>query len=233
VAKAIATITGTALRPGVSRNKRWYKPEHVAGMVASAQQRIAEGRKPMVMLTFHEAGDNSREIAASLTGMSLAEDGSAAFSADFTDTAAGRDIAKLADTSDGKPAHLKNVSIRGAWTGKVRKERGPDGQMAETADGLELFGIDFTKEPGVEGAEIKTFSWAAGGQNETSERVLITESVQEAQMVVETGQAAEGDPEAAEAAPAAPDGVREALRHQFGSDRPHVFENGLCVTCRK
>ena len=210
MAKAIATITGTALRPGVSRNKRWYKPEHVAGAVASAQRRLAEGRKPMVMLTFHEAGDDSREIAASLASMSLAEDGSASFTANLTDTAAGRDIAKLVDTSDGKPAHLKNVSIRGAWTGKVRKEPGPDGQMAETADGLELFGIDFTKEPGVDGAEIKTFAWAAEGQNETSERVLITESVEATVEVTETAEDGTGQ----ETAP--PEGVREALRLMLG-----------------
>lgn len=218
MAKSIATITGTALRPGVSRNKRWYKPEHVAGAVAAAQKRLGEGAQPMVMLTFHGAEDNSREIAASLTGMALEADGSATFTADLTDTAAGRDIAALVDSSDGKPAHLRNVSIRGAWTGKVRKERHPDGGLVETADGLELDGVDFTRSPGVDGAEIRTFAWAAEGQTETQERVLITESVQEPHVTVSEGvtyQGLSGGPESA----------REALRLVFGDPAAvHVTE---------
>ena len=209
MAKAIAHITGTALRPGVSKNKRWYKPEHIAGMVASAQRRIGEGRKPMVMLSFHGAEDNSREITAALTSMTLEDDGSAGFTADIIGTEAGRDIATLVDSTDGKPA-LSTVSIRGMWTGRVRKERGPDGQMVETADGLELEGVDFTKSPGVEGAEIKAFSWATGDQTETTERVLITESVQEAQVTISEGVTLEGAPEVT-------DGVREALALFIGA----------------
>lgn len=205
MAKTIATITGTALVPGVSRNGRWYKPEHVTEAVRKAQERIRAGDRPMVMLTFHGADDNSREIAATLTDMSLNENGGADFAAGFTDTDAGWNIARLADTSDGKPAHLKTVSIRGAWLGKVRKERAPGGQLAETADGVELEGIDFTKSPGVSGAEIKTFDWARDGATETTERVLITESVEEARVTI------------TEDLPAGtPDGVREALRSLFG-----------------
>lgn len=213
MAKTIATITGTALKPGVSRNGRWYKPEHVTGAVQSAQERIAAGEKPMVMLTFHGAEDDSREIAATLTGMTLAEDGSAEFSAGLTDTPAGWDIARLTDTSDGQPAHLRTVSIRGAWTGRVRKERGPGGQVVEVGEGLQLDGVDFTKSPGVDGAQIKTFAWAKDGTTETTERVLITESVQEAHVTISE--------ETAPAAPAVPDGVRELLRTVFGE---HVAE---------
>jgi hypothetical protein len=205
MAKTIATITGTALVPGVSRNGRWYKPEHVAEAVRSAQERIRAGAKPMVMLTFHGADDNSREIAASLTDVSLNENGGADFAAGFTDTPAGWDIARMADTTDGKPPHLKTVSIRGAWTGKVRKERGPGGQVVETADGVELEGIDFTKSPGVTGAEIKTFDWVTGGATETTERVLITESVEEARVTITE-----------ETPPAGPEAARDALRALLG-----------------
>lgn len=207
MAKTIATISGTALRPGVSRNGRWYKPEHIAGAVRQAQERIRGGSRPMVMLTFHGAGDDSREVAASLTDMTLAEDGSAGFTAALADTGAGWDIARLADTTDGKPAHLKNVSIRGAWTGKVRKERGPDGQLVETGDGLELDGIDFTRSPGVDGAEIKAFAWAGGGATETTQRVLITESVQEAHVTI-TEETAGTQP---------PGELREAIRALLGT----------------
>ncbi len=204
MAKTIATITGTALLPGVSANKRWYKPEHVAEAVRKAQERIKAGAKPMVMLTFHGADDRSREIAASLTDVSLNEHGGMDFAAGFADTPAGWDIARLADTTDGKPPHLRNVSIRGSWIGRVRKERGPSGELAETADGVSVDGVDFTRSPGVAGAEIKTFAWAGGGATETDERVLITESVQEAHVTI------------AEETPAVPDGVREALRSMLG-----------------
>lgn len=221
MAKTIATITGTALMPGVSRNGRWYKPEHVAEAVRRARERIAAGDRPMVMLTFHGADDNSREIAATLTDASLNENGGADFAAGFTDTPAGWDIARMADTTDGKPAHLKTVSIRGAWTGKVRKERGPAGQLVETADGVELEGIDFTRSPGVTGAEIKTFAWVKDGATETTERVLITESVQEARVTITE-----------ETPTALTEAERQALRGILGQAAPHVFENGLCRTCR-
>ncbi len=209
MAKTIATITGTALLPGVSANKRWYKPEHLTGAVRRAQERIAAGDKPMVMLTFHGADDNSREIAASLTGASLNENGGVDFEAGFVDTPAGWDIARLADTTDGKPPHLKTVSIRGSWLGRVRKERGPSGELVETADGVDLDGVDFTRSPGVAGAEIKTFAWMKDGASETTERVLITESVQEARVTSITEESPPG-------APAVPDGVREALRAVLG-----------------
>ncbi len=219
MAKTIATITGTALLPGVSANKRWYKPEHVAEAVRAAQERIKAGGKPMVMLTFHGADDNSREIAASLTDVSLNENGGMDFAAGFTDTDAGWNIARLADTTDGKPAHLKTVSIRGAWTGRVRKERGPSGEVVETADGVSVDGIDFTRSPGVAGAEIKTFDWVKDGASETAERVLITESVQEAHVTI------------TEDVPPAPDGIREAVRALLPLSPPHVLANGICVSC--
>lgn len=226
MARTIATITGTALVPGVSRNGRWYKPEHIAEAVRRARERIAAGDRPMVMLTFHAAGDNSREVAATLTDMSLNESGGADFAAGFTDTDAGWDIAKMADTTDGRPAHLKTVSIRGAWLGKVRKERGPGDRLVETADGVELEGIDFTKSPGVTGAEIKTFAWVKDGATETTERVLITESLEEARVTI-----TEDTPPAAEVSEVA-ETTRSALRGILGIEPPHVLENGICRTCR-
>lgn len=217
MAKTIATITGTALRPGVSANKRWYKPEHVAEAVRKAQERIKSGDKPMVMLTFHGADDNSQLIAASMSGASLNERGEMDFTAGIVDTPAGWDIAWLADTSDGKPAHLKNVSIRGYWLGKVRKERGPSGEMVETADGVVLDGVDFTRSPGVAGAEIKTFAWANGGATETTERVAITESAEASVTITE---------ETAPGQQGVPEGLAEML-----APPPHVLENGTCATC--
>jgi hypothetical protein len=208
VAKAIAHITGTALRPGVSRNNRWYTKETIAKAVARAQERIAGGEKPMVMLTVHPDGPiDAAGISASLTGMSLDEAGNARFTAAIADTAAGRDMAALADTSDGQVPHLRNVSIRGNWLGIVRKVRGPEGGIVETGSDLELDGLEFTPAPGVQGAQIDTFAWAGSdGQTETDERVLIAESVEAAVTFTETaGDGQEGTPDGP------PDGVREAL----------------------
>jgi hypothetical protein len=207
VAKVIATVSGTALAPGVSRNGNLYDKHNIARAVARAQQRIDAGQQPMVMLTHHDAGDDSRLIAASLTRISLDESGRARFAAGIPDTPAGRDIATLADTSDGQPPHLENVSIRGAWIGRVRRVKGPDGEPVETADDLELDGLDFTRKPGVPEARVDTFAWSKGGATETTERVLITESVQEALVTVTE-----------ETAPA-------------GTALAHVFENGICAAC--
>ncbi len=223
MAKVIATIGGVALAPGVSANRRWYKPEHVRNAVARAQERIKAGAAPMVMLTHHAAGDDSRAIAARLTGMSLDEDGNARYTAAITDTPAGRDLASLADTSDGQPPHLKGVSIRGYWLGTVSKVKGPDGQPVETAsNGVEIDGLDFTRSPGVAAAQVDTFAWSdRSGRTETTERILITESVQEARVTITE-----------ETAPAALPALGEAdwAVLPFGLV-PHVLENGICTTC--
>lgn len=192
MAKAIAMIGGYALAPGVSKNRRWYTEQHITGAVAAAQERLAKGEEPMVMLTHHGADDDSTLIAGALREVSLAEDGRVRWSAAIPDTPAGRAIATLTDTSDGRPAFLEGVSIRGAWTGKVRKVRAPDGELAEQGEGLELHGLDFTHKPGVPGAKISTFEWSRDGANETSESVLITESVEEARVTTITEPAEAG-----------------------------------------
>ena len=219
MARIIATAGGIALKPGISRNRRLYTAPMIARAVVRAQERVKAGR-PMSQLTFHGAGDNSREIAASLTGWSLDENGNARWSSAFTDTQAGHDIASLVDTSDGQDPHLRNVSIRGYWLGTVRKVRGSDGQPVETADDIELEGLDFTKDPGVDGAEVDTFAWAdRSGRTETTERVFITESVEESRVTITED--------------AAPDAARpplsEALLEALAPG--HVLDDGACVTC--
>jgi hypothetical protein len=219
MAKTIATISGIGLVPGVSKNRRWYTPEMVERATGRLDQRIKAGDSPPVMLSFHGAGDASREITATLTGARL-DEGRLRFDAAITATEAGRDIASLADTSDGKPPHLKNVSIRGYWLGTVRKVKGPDGQPVETADDMDVDGIDWTKSPGVTGAEIDTFAWAdKSGRTETTERILITESVQEARVTISEETVA-------------PVVLTEAERAMLPfAGVPHVFENGMCTTC--
>jgi hypothetical protein len=227
VAKTIATISGIGLVPGVSKNRRLYTPEAVASATKRLSDRIKAGNAPAVMLSFHGAGDSSREITASLTGARL-DEGRMRFDAAIADTAAGRDMAALADTTDGKPAHLKNVSIRAFWLGTVRKVKGPDGQPVETGDDLDVDGIDWTKNPGVTGAEVDTFAWAKrpGYESQTTERVAITESVQEASVTITEETVPEVE------APKITETERETLRGILGGGQPHIFENGTCQTCR-
>jgi hypothetical protein len=191
MAARIATVSGTALVPGVSKNGRLYSRELIAKAVARAQERLAEGNAPLTMLTHHAADDDSSRIVGSLRSISLAEDGSARFTADLADTDHGRTIASLVS---GKQPHLKGVSIRGAWLGKVRRERGPDGGMVETADDLELDGLDYTRKPGVPGAVIDTVDRAA--KESDGDRALIYESV-EAQVTSITEETVEADAQAA------------------------------------
>jgi hypothetical protein len=200
MARVLATVSGTALRPGVSRNRRYYSPEAIAQAVARAQEQLAEGGVPLAMRSHHGADDDSTRLVGVVRSLTLAEDGSARFTADIADTEHGRTIAALLDTSDGRPPFLSGVSIRGAWIGKVRKENGPDGPI-ERGESLSLLGLDYTASPGVPGAQVDAFTWAKDGATETDERVLITESVEEARVTTIT-----------EEAPAVPDGVREALR---------------------
>jgi hypothetical protein len=205
VSKVLATISGTALAPGVSKNGRLYSREAIAKAVARAQDQLAEG-KTLSVLTHHEAGDDSEKIIGRITGMSVAEDGSARFTADLADTPHARTIASLVDNSSGRP-FLSGMSIRGAWVGKVQRVKGPDNQPVETAADLEFYGIDPTHKPGVEAAGVDAFAWAKGGATETTERVLITESVQEARVTAITEETTPAAP-AAETVPAE---VREAL----------------------
>jgi hypothetical protein len=182
VAARIGTITGIAIVPGVSRNGRLYTTETIGRAVKRAQQRLddADGA-PLTMLTHHAADDDSTQIVGRITSITQLENGSAAYTADLADTKKARDIAQLVDTRKG-PAFLKGVSIRGAWVGNVRRQAGPDGNPVETADDLELDGLDFTRKPGVVGARVDSFTPAADMPAESASegRVLITESVQEA-----------------------------------------------------
>ena len=226
MARILATVSGTALKPGVSLNRRYYSPEAIADAVRKAQVRLAEGSMPLTTKTHHAAEDDSTRIVGRIRSLTLAEDGSARFTADIADTEHGRTIATLLDSSGGAEPFLKGVSIRGFWEGRVRKVASPDGLGdAEQGDSLTLAGLDYTASPGVPGAGIDTFAWTDDGhKTETTERILITESVQEARVTLteETE-----PPELAEAV--VPGTIAEALEALLPV--PHILDNGICVTC--
>lgn len=171
---APAKFWGTAIVPGVSRNGRLYTKELLAAAAAQAQERLAAGDRPMVMLTHHGAEDDSTRIVGRLTEIRQRPDGSVAFASEFADTERAREVAKLVDPKD---PFLKGVSIRGWWEGPVRKVQ-YEGREVETGDVLVLDGLDFTKSPGVLGAQVEG---AGDLATETADgKTLVYESVTEA-----------------------------------------------------
>jgi hypothetical protein len=225
MAKPIATVEGIALAPGVSRNGRWYKPEHVAGMVRRVQAKLASGESIVLrdgdaveshvvtMLSHHAAEDDRTRIVGRVRSMSLDDQGRARFKADIAPTEAGRTIATLLDTSDGQPPFLRGVSGRMAWVGGARIVKGPDGEPVETgADSaeLDLLGLDYTHRPGVAQAVVDTFAWTNGGQRaETADCVLIYESVENAMVTA----------------------ITEETTPVRAPQRRHQFRNGVCLVC--
>lgn len=237
MAKPIARIYGTAVRPGVSRNQRYYSPEMIAAAVELGQARLAEGILPMTMLTHHGADDDgdTTRVVGRLAELRLEEDGSATFAADLADTTAGRDLLELIDTSGDQPPFLRGVSFRGDWIGPSRRIV-IDGDFAVTADGFAFEGIDFTYKPGVIGAGVEVVERIDDEPTESREsagRSRIYESIQEARvtspLIEETAPAPVAAPAPPpEPAPAAPVryadmGYRPDAGKQFPLDTaPHA-----------
>ena len=160
-------LKGTMLTPGVSKNGRLYTPELIRKAYTRLSERIAAGECPVTMLTHHAAGDDSKEIVGQVTSVAL-NGQNLDYTAVLADTRPAETIGALVTA---KTPFLRNVSIRGAWLGEVRKENG-----AETADDLEIDGLDFTKNPGVTGAVVEPAGAAA--KETVDGRVLITETVE-------------------------------------------------------
>lgn len=171
---SLATIDGTMLTPGISANRRLYTRENIGRAVARMRQRLAnpEGL-PIVMRTHHEAGDNSRLIVGRITDVSQLPDGSATYKARLFNTSAGRDIGTLIDPT--APA-LKATSIHGYWVGPVETRVQGD-QTVESSDDLEIDAIDFTANPGVVGARIRSVAFESTAPREEG-RAVITENGQ-------------------------------------------------------
>jgi hypothetical protein len=225
MARRIASVSGYALRPGVSRNRRLYTKDHIARAVAEAQEAIAAGKAHFVDLTqevldngandilsqrtHHGAEDDSTRIVGRVTSLTLEADGSARFSADLADTPHGRAIDSLVrpkrdpDDPDDVEPFLKGVSIRGAWSGKVSTVM-HDGMPVERGENLHIFGLDYTATPGVLGAEIDDYRPAGSSARESANGMhLIYESISEGQVETTTVEE-KGAPPTKSGAPAAP-----------------------------
>lgn len=221
MARSIATISGTAVRPGVSRNGRLYTREMIGRMVARAQQRIDADGMPVTMRVAHpkdHATAPVTETVGRVTRMWQHEDGSAKFTSVLADTDAGRTVAKLVDTRGGPP-FVRGVSIRGTWVGSARRVM-HQGQQVETGDDLDLDGLDFTHKPGVDGAGVENVDVdddAMETARPPDDTGWIMESVQDALIV-----------EVPEVAPTSPS--RFEVYESTGLI-PHVFEDGHCTRC--
>ncbi len=186
MANAIATVTGTGLRPGVSKNRRYYQPEVIAKAVARAQARLADpDGRPITMRVAHPDPETAAwapvtEICGALASIRVASDGSVKFGGRLSGNQAGRDVLALVDTRGKTPPFLKNVSIRGRWLGEVRTVL-VEGQQCETADDLEIDGIDYTHLPGVDGAQIDKVMGPGGAlESAGARRAYVYESCEEA-----------------------------------------------------
>lgn len=212
MAKAIATISGVALAPGVSRNKRLYTRETIGKMVARANERISAGMRPLSMYVSHDAMDVTG-IGGAVTRMWQEQDGSAHYTAEIPDTPAGRAIAALVDPKGGRQ-FLRGVSILGNWVGPERSES-HEGSLVSTGDDFELGRLDFTSNPGVDAAGVNDLSKARkdgeSGQytvSESAPEALVTAITEETttQPVREDAPAGTGT-----GVGQVPAGVREAL----------------------
>ncbi|MHB8511479.1 MAG: hypothetical protein ACYDCC_04810 [Actinomycetota bacterium] len=174
----IATITGAFLAPGVSKNGRLYTQEAIGRAVSRMNERIASGGRPINSYPVHpKTGEpDTTSIVSRVTKVWQDDKGVARWEAEVPDTSAGRDLAAL--ISPEKP-YLENVSIRGRWVGEPKTIES-NGTQVETADDLEVFGIDFTTSPGVSAAKIDSVtleSLPEGAFTENAWEVSIGETV--------------------------------------------------------
>lgn len=165
----VARLSGVFLTEGVSRNNRHYTGSAIRRAVARMQARIADPSAPPIsMMTHHAAADDSLRICGRVTAAEAVsmqgQDGNlravATFQAELAPTDAGRTVAALIVT-ESAGAYLRTVSLRGWWVGETRRET-VAGEMVETADDLEIDGIDFTRSPGIPEARIDTATLLEG-----------------------------------------------------------------------
>ena len=210
----LARITGVAIAPGVSRNNRLYTSQNIGRLVERANTRINNGDSPITMRTHHGAGDDSTRIVGRVTRIWQDETGAARYEGEIADAGHGPTIAGLLPTSESDTsAALRGVSIRGRWAAPPRKAATEDGTQVETADDLEIDGLDFTANPGVSGAHAVVVSAAevpnvppaapnSGKSWETTVQFGIVEAAPDPEFV-ETAAPAEPAPAAAGRAPIA------------------------------
>ncbi len=152
----VATITGTFLAPGVSKNGRLYTKENIARAVARMNSAIEDGTAPPISQLTSHGTDDVLQTVGRFTKVWQLPNGVAKYETAVPDTANGRDMATLAHHG-----YVQTVSISGSWIGDV-KDVEHEGVQAETADDLEVFRVDYVPRPGVTAARIDTVAMSEG-----------------------------------------------------------------------
>jgi len=179
--KLAARVSGTFLRPGVSKNKKLYTAENIGRAVARMQESLANPESDaLTSYASHKDArdDNSLMKVGRITKVDQLPDGSATFEAEIVATAAGRDIALLADAD-----LARQVSIRGGWVGDFEVVEN-NGEMVLTAPDIQIDGIDFTGRPGVSGAMIEKVELFESFDPEDESNRVILESVESDDIVI-------------------------------------------------
>ena len=176
MADRVATFSGVMIRPGVSKNNRLYTTEAIGKAVARMQDRLSDPNAlPITMYGSHGEAhtDSAFGIAARITKVTQADDGSAHFEADVPNTALGRDMASMLTA---KKPYLGGVSIRGRWMSPVTTVE-QAGAKVQTADDMDIMGLDFTNTPGVEGAKVHQAALAESAGSDLAD--LLCESIED------------------------------------------------------
>src|ERR1035437_1069384 len=171
----LATISGVAMEPGVSRNGRLYTVGHVRGAYRGLAEKLKSGGDIPAMYTSHadRREGNVQAIAGAVRKVSLTSDDKLRFEAEIADNFAGQGVFALIS---GKKPMVNAVSLAGLWQGDIRQVL-HEGQMVDTADGVEILGIEFCDRPGLVGARIDQVRLGSEAA-ESAPRALIFESVE-------------------------------------------------------
>jgi len=153
VPTSIGTIEGVFLEPGVSKNGRLYTQDIIADSVSGMAGRLSAD-KPIAMHARH-ASASILEQCAGIRKVWTDTDGRGRYEADIPDTRAGRDLLALTTKSSEGRRFLNSVSIYGGWLGPTRTIE-HDGQQVVTGDNLLISRVDFTGDPGVDGARMES-----------------------------------------------------------------------------
>jgi hypothetical protein len=146
-------MTGVAIGPCTSRNGRIYTQENLAKAVGRMQKRLAEGT-PIAMAVSHGDAwdDRSDRVFAKVTEVSQDAFGVINYEAKFAPTQLGQEMRALY-----KEGFIGAQSIRGEWVGPVKVVQDTAGKViGETADDMDIVGIDATLMPGVAIAGVRT-----------------------------------------------------------------------------
>jgi hypothetical protein len=155
-------MTGVAIGPCTSRNGRIYTRENLANAVNRMQGRLASGT-PISMAASHGDAwdDRSDRVFARLTKVWQNEStGDIEYDAAFAPTQLGQEMRALY-----KEGFIKSQSIRGEWLGDVRVVQDASGDvLGETADDMDIVGLDATLNPGVVVAGMRTVETASSAR---------------------------------------------------------------------